>query len=62
MPLYLEVAKDTLDLVHDVFDGVDNSCQLKIVNMLGHDCGEATFIVPHAEFLVNDWGQADTRP
>jgi hypothetical protein len=53
VPLDLEFAKDTLDLSHDLFDDVGNSCQLKIVNMLRHDCGEATFVVPHAEFMVN---------
>ena len=53
MPLDLEFAKDFLHFSEDFPDDAENSRELQIVDVLRHDCGHATFVMSHAELIVN---------
>ena len=53
MPLDLEFPEDLLDSSQDLSDDAENSCELQVVNVLGHDCGQATFVMSHAELIVD---------
>ena len=54
MPLELKLAEDLLDLQQDMLDLVRFAGHLKIINMFGHECGQATFVMPHAKLVVDE--------
>ena len=53
MPLDLELSGDFLNFRQDLCDDTENSCELQVVEVLGHDCGQETFVIPHAELIVD---------
>ena len=53
VPLKLEFAENSLDFSQNLLDDTNHSGELQIIDVLGHDCGQATFIMSHTELIVD---------
>jgi len=53
VPLDLELSKHTLDSCQNLPDDLAYTGHLKVIDVLRHDCSEASFGMPHAEFIAN---------